>query len=296
VATFKQNARLLQVVLSSIFAAALVMSCGDSFTSDSSSDAGKDAGGASGSSGSAGHSTGGTGADSSGGSGAVGTGGSPGGASGSGTGGSLGTGGATGGTSGGVGGSGGTTGGTGGASGGVGGTTGGAGGTTGGTGGADCAKSGEACSDKPCCANLYCCTGISPYQLPGTGGLTGFGVCQTLCPISDRNLKQGLQSVDPNDVLERVSRLPISTWSYKAEQPSVRHIGPMAQDFMATFGVGSSDRTIQQVDADGVALTAIQALLARVERLEIENRELRRAVEALRVESAGSAAHAASKP
>jgi hypothetical protein len=34
----------------------------------------------------------------------------------------------------------------------------------------------------------------------------------------------------------------------------------MAQDFYAAFGVGESDRHINTVDADGVALTAIQGL------------------------------------
>jgi hypothetical protein len=116
------------------------------------------------------------------------------------------------------------------------------------------------------------------------GGATGTSICQSFCPVSDRNLKEGFESVDPNDLLERVSRLPISTWSYKFESPNVRHIGPMAQDFMATFDVGSSDRTILQVDADGVALASIQALHARLERIESENKELRSSIEALRAE------------
>ena len=75
-------------------------------------------------------------------------------------------------------------------------------------------------------------------------------------------------------VLEKVAGLPISTWTYKTEEGEHRHIGPMAQDFMATFQVGSSDRTILPVDADGVALSAIQALYQRVLRVEEENRAL----------------------
>jgi len=39
-----------------------------------------------------------------------------------------------------------------------------------------------------------------------------------------------------------------------------RHIGPMAQDFQAAFGVGADDKHIATVDADGVALAAIQGL------------------------------------
>src|SRR5206468_3773240 len=99
-----------------------------------------------------------------------------------------------------------------------------------------CASSGQGCGTIPCCPSLRCCTG--PLPLPnGIGGGVSLGVCKSLCPVSDRNLKQGLESVDPEDVLDNLSRLPISTWSYKSEAPSVRHIGPMAQDFMSTFGV-----------------------------------------------------------
>jgi predicted lipoprotein len=37
-------------------------------------------------------------------------------------------------------------------------------------------------------------------------------------------------------------------------------MGPMAQDFYAAFGLGEDDKHIDTVDADGVALAAIQAL------------------------------------
>jgi hypothetical protein len=37
-------------------------------------------------------------------------------------------------------------------------------------------------------------------------------------------------------------------------------MGPMAQDFRAAFGVGEDDRHISTVDAEGVALAAIQGL------------------------------------
>ncbi len=77
---------------------------------------------------------------------------------------------------------------------------------------------------------------------------------------SDRAAKDRFEPVDGRDLLSRVARLPISKWSYKVEDGSVRHIGPMAQDFAATFGVGGDDRSIGTVDADGVALAAIQAL------------------------------------
>jgi hypothetical protein len=80
---------------------------------------------------------------------------------------------------------------------------------------------------------------------------------------SDRALKTGVAAVDGADVLARLAQVPVSTWSYTAEDPAVRHMGPMAQDFHAAFGLGSDDRSIATVDADGVALAAIQALAAQ---------------------------------
>ena len=92
---------------------------------------------------------------------------------------------------------------------------------------------------------------------------------------SDRNAKTGFEAVDPQAILESVATLPIERWSYKAEDRSVRHLGPMAQDFYDAFGLGDSDTSIATVDADGVALAAIQALYQRTQELEAENAGLR---------------------
>jgi hypothetical protein len=81
-------------------------------------------------------------------------------------------------------------------------------------------------------------------------------------------------AADADRLLERVVALPISEWSYKTE-PSVRHIGPMAQDFRSAFATGSDDKCIPSVDENGVALAAIQALYRRVERLDRESQALR---------------------
>jgi hypothetical protein len=100
------------------------------------------------------------------------------------------------------------------------------------------------------------------------GNLTTAG---TVNGSSDRNAKEGFRSIDPQEVLARVTSMPISEWSYKADA-GTRHIGPMAQDFHAAFNVGSDDKHITMLDADGVALAAIQGLN---EKLDAENRSLR---------------------
>jgi hypothetical protein len=65
--------------------------------------------------------------------------------------------------------------------------------------------------------------------------------------------------VNPRVILEKLSSLPIQTWNYKADDPRTRHIGPMAQDFTAAFGVGDH-HGIHLTDALGVAYASIQAL------------------------------------
>jgi hypothetical protein len=103
---------------------------------------------------------------------------------------------------------------------------------------------------------------------------SGFGVgCCVFAP-SDRALKANLASIDPVDMLARVRELPITTWNYTTDDPAIRHIGPMAQDFAASFGVGADDRYIHLIDGQGVALAAIQGLAAELERLRSENATL----------------------
>ncbi|MFJ2722569.1 tetratricopeptide repeat protein [Streptomyces sp. NPDC087437] len=75
-------------------------------------------------------------------------------------------------------------------------------------------------------------------------------------------------------ILRAVASMPVSTWSYQGEE-HVRHLGPMAQDWHAALGVGPDDRTIHLVDANGVSIVAVQALLRLVETLQAEVRELR---------------------
>jgi hypothetical protein len=78
--------------------------------------------------------------------------------------------------------------------------------------------------------------------------------------VSDRNAKENFAPLNPRAIAERVASLRLETWNYKSQAPSIRHIGPVAQDFRAAFGVGEDDRHISTVDADGVALAAIQGL------------------------------------
>jgi len=48
-----------------------------------------------------------------------------------------------------------------------------------------------------------------------------------------------------------VSQIPLTEWNLKTQDPSIRHLGPMAQDFRAAFGLGEDERHINTVDSDG---------------------------------------------
>jgi hypothetical protein len=82
--------------------------------------------------------------------------------------------------------------------------------------------------------------------------------------------------VDGAELLERLGRIPIQSWNYQTQENSIRHIGPMAQDFYGAFGVGEDDRYINSVDADGVALAAAQQLYRLTQQKDVEIRELTR--------------------
>ena len=138
-------------------------------------------------------------------------------------------------------------------------------------------------------------------------GSAGFGVPATISTwtgaylsdggswtsSSDRARKENFAPVDTRAVLAKVAALPLQTWNYTNEPPAMRHLGPMAQDFHAAFGLnGSDDKHIADVDEAGVALAAIQGLddkeqedrallntkAAEINELKEQNRDLNRRV------------------
>ena len=95
---------------------------------------------------------------------------------------------------------------------------------------------------------------------------------------SDRNAKENFAGVNAQAVLDKVVALPVTEWNYKTDKKA-EHIGPMAQDFHAAFGLdGADDKHISVVDENGVALTAIKGLN---EKLEAENAELKKRLDDL---------------
>lgn len=101
--------------------------------------------------------------------------------------------------------------------------------------------------------------------------------------VSDRNLKTDLAAVGPADILAKVAALPVQSWRYTNEMPGIRHVGPMAQDFKAAFGLGKDDKVIGYLDEGGVALAAIQGLN---EKLENRSQKEQGQIEELKAENA----------
>jgi len=90
---------------------------------------------------------------------------------------------------------------------------------------------------------------------------------------SDRALKENLVLAEPQQALEQLAKVPVYYWNAKGG--GARHIGPMAQDFAASFAVGENNTSLATIDLDGVAMAAIQGLYA-------ENQELKAQVEDLK--------------
>ncbi|HAV60804.1 MAG TPA: hypothetical protein DCY13_00370, partial [Verrucomicrobiales bacterium] len=98
-------------------------------------------------------------------------------------------------------------------------------------------------------------TGVLSVSTHGVGLLATFGNASAFVstlttngtwtalafnPTSDRAAKENFVAIDPAEVLEKVAALPLARWNYKAA-PGLDHIGPVAQDFHAAFGLNGED-------------------------------------------------------
>ena len=114
--------------------------------------------------------------------------------------------------------------------------------------------------------------------------------------VSDRNRKENFLAFGGEEVLMRLRSVPVTTWNYKTQDRSIRHMGPTAQDFRAAFGLGESELLINTVDIDGVNLAAVKALearstaqQARISELEARNAALEQRLARLEALVAGAA-------
>ena len=113
-------------------------------------------------------------------------------------------------------------------------------------------------------------SGQVEMDLDNAGNLT---IAGTLTQGSSREIKDNIERLDGATVLNRLSKLTLAEWSYK-NTPDSRHAGPMAEEFHAAFGLGTSEKHIAPGDMAGLSLAAAQALYE-------ENQALRERLEAI---------------
>ena len=86
----------------------------------------------------------------------------------------------------------------------------------------------------------------------------------TYSSSSSRTFKEAFTAIDASAILDTLLALPVTRWRYRGHE-GVWHLGPVAEDFRAAFGLGAEDKYITTVDANGVALADIQGLAARAQ-------------------------------
>ena len=98
----------------------------------------------------------------------------------------------------------------------------------------------------------------------GTDGTNGNGAYLTAGGIwtnaSSREMKTNFITLDPQAILDKINQLPVLKWNYKLEDPTIKHIGPIAEDFYSLFDVGNDNKHISSLDPAGVAILGIQGL------------------------------------
>jgi hypothetical protein len=93
--------------------------------------------------------------------------------------------------------------------------------------------------------------------------------------ICDRNKKENFTPVDGEALLKKIREIHITEWSYKGADPTIRYMGPVAQDFYAEFHLGGTDSLgINTICIDGVNIAAVQALEKRTSELLKANEKI----------------------
>jgi len=119
-------------------------------------------------------------------------------------------------------------------------------------------------------------TGAAPvrFVVDSSGNVLARG---TISQLSSRTAKRDFRTTNGRMLLAKLEKMPIDTWRYKGAPANERHLGPVAEDFHAAFGLGKSNRYIAPTDMAGVALASIKAMqreiVARDKRIaELEQR------------------------
>lgn len=135
-----------------------------------------------------------------------------------------------------------------------------------------------------------CADGVDYPLHIGTNSTNGNGAYLSEGGIwvsgSSREFKENFQHLDAGELLEKVSGMSLQSWTYRGTDE--RHIGPVAEDFVAAFDVGSAmidgereNRYLAASDVARVALIGVQELHRKNTALETEVAELKALVKQL---------------
>ena len=121
-------------------------------------------------------------------------------------------------------------------------------------------------------------TGVAEFTVDGFGNgrFSGNSFAVNHVNTSSRAFKTDFAPVDEAEVLDQLAALPVTRWRYKSEAEGEAHIGPVAEDFQETFGLGDGTH-ISTVDASGVALVGLKGLHRLVQEKDAEIASLKQA-------------------
>lgn len=119
------------------------------------------------------------------------------------------------------------------------------------------------------------------FQVEANGNVTAKGdmIAKHFVQSSSRTLKENIDPVNSEQILEKLTALQIAEWSYVSQDQ--RHMGPMAEDFVAAFKLGPDNMHVSPGDMAGVALAGVQALSAKLEQKDAQIAALQSQVDGL---------------
>lgn len=111
-------------------------------------------------------------------------------------------------------------------------------------------------------SSLYFSVGGAYSANMSTGGV--------LTAVSARHLKTDFLPLDLPLLLDAVAdHYEATSWRFRADPEDVRHIGPVADNFHALFGLGGVDpHMVSSIDPAGVALAGVKGLVLAFRALE----------------------------
>lgn len=105
----------------------------------------------------------------------------------------------------------------------------------------------------------------------GMGQMVGTLGAAYMATPSSRKVKTHKKKIDHGKTLEKVKGLPVEKWKYKkGVADGGKHTGPYAEDTKKAFGdkAAPGGKAIDIVSMNGIALSAIKGLAAKVDKLD----------------------------